>query len=272
MATSSFAFPCTWFQQMRITFNKLLLTHTKMSQRAIGVAVGLAAACATNVAVKNDTGKRRAFYEDEEAVNVFPGTTTPLDAAASEKLGQQYVLEGVTVRTTNSVQNAIKSARESVVGAFRCAENWLNNGKAKYIESERSVSDTLSSLHEKREDLLPNSIYIAVAGLSGNIFARNRGPIARFFVPTILGLGAFKYFLPHTFSNTVGLLWKVEQRTLPEVAQQQVSAYNTAHEWAKKVESSAVEGQHRVSSGLESAKRKLASASGLNLDEEVTKK
>ncbi|KAF3986207.1 hypothetical protein FT663_04985 [Candidozyma haemuli var. vulneris] len=241
-----------------------------MSQRAIGALVGLSAALAARPVALNDTGKKRAFYEDERSTYPKPGTITP--AETPENLGQSYVLEGVTVRTTGVVQSAIQSVRESVTGTFACAESWLNSTKSRYIESERSVTDTFSSLHDKKEDLLPNGIYIAVAALSGNIFARNRGVVARFFAPTILGLASFRYFLPHTFSNTVGLLWSVEKRTLPEVAQHQVSAYNKAESWVKDVEKSAVSGQEKVSSGIDSARRKLASATGLNLDEDVSKK
>lgn len=243
-----------------------------MLQRAIGAVVGLASVLSFKSTAQNDTIKKRSFYEDDKQTIPVPGTITPLDTQASEKMSQQYVLEGVTVRTTSLVQDSIRKARESVVGAYACAENWLNNNKSKYIELERSVTNTFSELHDKREDLLPNSIYIIVAGLSGNIIARNRGPVTRFIVPTVLGLASFKYFLPHTFSNTFGLLWKVEQRTLPQIAEQQASAYEKATSLVKGVEQTAVLSLAKVSLGIDSARKTLASAAGLSIDEEVTKK
>lgn len=238
-----------------------------MLSRAIGALVGVAAVYSAKPAYLNDT--KRSFYEDEQSVYPVPGTITP---AESQNLGQQYIMEGVTVRTTGGVQSVIKSAREAVVGTFACFETWLNNSKSRYIELERSVTDTFSSLHDKKEDLLPNSIYNAVAALSGNIFARNRGIVARALAPTILGLASFKYFLPHTFTNTVGLLWRVEQRTLPEVAQHQALAYNAAEDWVKDAGKSAVLGQEKLSLGVDSARRRLAHVAGLELEQDVTKK
>lgn len=237
--------------------------------RAIGVITAVAAAYAAKPAILNDT--KRSFYENDNESYPLPGTITTAEPEKLSKLSQQFVLDGMTVRTTGSIQSVIQSARESVVGTFNCVESWLNSSKTKYIELERSVTNTLSSLHDKREDLLPDSIYVAVAVLSGNIFARNRGVLTRTFVPATLGLLSFKYFLPHTFDNTVGLLWRVEQCTVPELAQHQALAYNKANDWVKNAEKSAVLGLEKLSSGVDSAKRRLASAAGLELDQEVTK-
>lgn len=220
--------------------------------------------------IHNDT--KRSFYEDDKDVIPVPGTTTPSTESEAEILGPRLVLNGVTVRSTSGLESGFRSLRQALYGTYTSTQEYLNEGKAKIYEAERLVTGTMSALHNKSDDLLPNSIYIVIAGLSGNILARQRGIVAQTLLPLVLGLASFKYFLPQTFSNTMGFAWKVEQRTAPKLANGQVAALEKAEKFVSLVEQSAKSGQQKVDSSLEWLRRKISVLTGLNIDEEVSKK
>lgn len=235
------------------------------------------AAVVASVAVLSSQPKllcepKRSFYEDEKDVVPLPGTIIPSTAADVEILGPRLVVNGVTVRSTSALEGTFRSVRELLFGAYTSTQEYLNDGKAKVYEAERKVTGTMSALHNKREDLLPNSIYIVIAGLSGTILARQRGIIARTVLPVAFGLASFKYFLPETFGNTMGFAWKVEQRTVPELANGQVMALEKAGDLVHLMEQTAKSGQEKVHAGVETLRRKISTVTGLNIDEEVSKK
>lgn len=235
------------------------------------------AALATTAAVLSSRSvlscePKRSFYEDEKDVVPLPGTIIPSTDAEVEILGPRLVVNGVTVRSASALESALRSVRESLYGAYTSTQEYLNDGKAKIYEAERKVTGTVSSLHNKREDLLPNAIYIVIGGLSGTILARRRGILARAFLPVAFGLASFKYFLPETFANTTGFAWKVEQRTVPELANSQVRAMEKAGDFVNLVEQSAKSGQEKVHAGVETLRRQISVVTGLNIDEEVSKK
>lgn len=235
------------------------------------------AALAASAAVFTSQSKilcepKRSFYEDEKDVVPVPGTIIPSTDSNVELMGPRLVVNGVTIRSTSGLEGVFRSVRETLFGAYTSTQEYLNEGKAKVYDIERNVTGTVSALHNKREDLLPNSIYVVIAGLSGNILARQRGILARTFLPLGLGLAAFKYFLPETFSNTMGFAWKVEQRTVPEIANGQVRAVEKAGDLVDQVGQKAKSGQQKVHAGVETLRRKISAVTGLNIDEEVSKK
>ena len=134
------------------------------------------------------------------------------------------------------------------------------------------MTGKLLELHDKKEDLFPNSIYIAIAALSGTVFARQRGILAKATFPVVFGLVGFRYFLPETFSRSAGFAWKLEKENLPQVASQHAAAITKTQELAQSLEQTAVAGQESAYSGVETLKNTIAKWSGLNLDEEVSKK
>lgn len=238
-----------------------------MSRVLAALMAGAAVLLSARQTIHNDT--KRNFYEDELAVAAQPGNSTK---AAESPLGPRLVVNGVTVRSTTGVEGFFRSVREAVYGSYTSTQEYLNEGKARIYEAERLVTGTVSALHDKREDLLPNAIYVVVAGLSGNILARRRGIVARTVAPIVLGLASFRYFLPQTFANTMGSAWAVEQRVAPELASGQVAALESAGNFVGRVEQLAQSGRNSVNSGIETARRKVTEWTGLNLDEEVSKK
>ncbi|OBA24038.1 hypothetical protein METBIDRAFT_34678 [Metschnikowia bicuspidata var. bicuspidata NRRL YB-4993] len=244
-----------------------------MSRAFLTLASIAAAACvqtAVQKPVHNDS--KRKFYENEQQVVPLPGTVTPSSPAETEVLGPRTLVNGVTVRTFSPLESALRSVRQTVFCAYQASFSYLNDKKHVVLEHERRVTGTVAALHSRHEDLLPNGVYIAIAGLLGNIMARNKNIVARAVYPAVLGVAAFGYFLPQTFRNTFDFLWRAEQRVLPQVAQQQVAAYEQAHGLVGRVEETAVSGQRKVHDGLENLRHTVLRVTGLNIDEEVLKK
>ncbi|KAG5421907.1 hypothetical protein I9W82_001000 [Candida metapsilosis] len=220
--------------------------------------------------IRNES--KRNFYEDDTEVIPLPGTVVPAPASEIKSLGENRLVDGISVRTFSSTENFFKGTREFVSARVSDLSNWANKGYTKFNDTERFVTTTVSDLHYKKEDLLPNGIYVIVAALAGTIAARPRGVIAKITFPVITGLAAFKYFLPVTFDNTREFTWRLEQKNVPQVAQQQANAYNSVVGLAKAIEDGTEHSVKRVESGTQSLKQYIANITGLNLDEEVSKK
>lgn len=220
--------------------------------------------------IKNEL--RRKFYEDESEVVPVPGTVTPAPGTEIEALGPNRLVDGISVRTTESLESYFRVLRESVVQGVTLIQSYINQGYTQYNRTEKQVTDTMTELHYKPEDLLPNSIYIFIATMSGNIMARQRGLLAKASFPVILGLASFRYFLPQTFANVKGFVWNLEQQNLPDLAENQQLAYQKADEFVQKVETSSRRNQQRLNDGVESVRKSIANITGLNIDDEVSKK
>lgn len=241
-----------------------------MSRYIVAIASSAAVLASFRSTLHNEP--KRNFYEDEKDVVPVPGTVIPSTTSEAELLGSNSVVNGVTVRSAPQLESVFGSVRGSLYNTYVSAQNYLNQGKEKVYDAERKVTGTVSSLHNKSEDLLPNSIYVVIAGLSGNILARQRGILARTFLPLALGLASFKYFLPQTFSNTAGFAWKVEQRTVPELANGQVAVLEHAEKFKENIEKTAESSKGKLHNGVQAVRRKVSVLAGLNVDESVTKK
>ncbi|KAI5960408.1 uncharacterized protein KGF55_004700 [Candida pseudojiufengensis] len=221
-------------------------------------------------AIHNDS--KRNFYEDDTNVVPVPGTTIPAPASEIESLGNNKLIDGISVRTTKPTENFFKQIREFTSHKLNEFNHWINHNYTKYNETERLVTSTVSDLHYKKEDLLPNGIYVVIGTLAGVIAARPRGIISKISFPIITGLLTFKYFLPVTFDNTTDFAWKLEQRNLPQIAEKQKDAYHSTLKFAKSIENTTENSIKLVENGAQSLKKSIADITGLNLDEEVSKK
>lgn len=80
---------------------------------------------------------------------------------------------------------------------------------------ERSFTQTIASLApppESQERLMPGSLYVLVAAMTGSIVSRNRNILLRATVPAAVGLGAAWVVLPLTMRNVGDLVWKFEEK------------------------------------------------------------
>lgn len=246
------------------------LHHPTMS-RFLLAGAGTAALYFTTLRPVLNEPKRR-FYENDTASPTVPGQDLPASETQYQQLAPQSVVNGVTVRSTPQVELVFRSVRRSLHDAYSSSMDYLYDKRVSVHEAERQVSSTMAGLHNRREDLLPNTIYVAIAALSGNIAARRRGLMAKAVLPVGFGVAAFRYFMPETFANTTQFLWRVEQKSMPELAQQQVLAFEKAGALVTKLEGSAAHGKQRVADGVEGLRHSISRATGLNIDEEVSKK
>ncbi|KAK6198776.1 apolipo protein O-domain-containing protein [Scheffersomyces amazonensis] len=224
----------------------------------------------SNGQIKNEP--KRKFYEDEVDVVPRPGTVVPASGTELEALGPNKIVDGISVRSPTAIESFFKSGRGITTDIYFKIQNYINQGYVKYNETERKVTNSVSELHNKSEDLLPNSIYIVIATLSGNIAARQRGIFAKITFPVVLGLASFKYFLPETFNNTRIFAWKLEKQNLPQIAEQQEFVYNKAGELVDTIEKTSDSSIKSVESSYQSIRKSIADVTGLNIDEEVSKK
>ncbi|KAI5953446.1 hypothetical protein KGF54_002818 [Candida jiufengensis] len=215
---------------------------------------------------------KRSFYEDDTNVVPIPGTVVPAPASEIESLGNNKLIDGISVRTTKPTENFFKGIREFASTQFTDFSHWINHKYTKFDDTERFVTTTVSDLHYKKEDLLPNGIYVIIGTLTGVIAARPRGIISKISFPIITGLLTFKYFLPVTFDNTTGFLWHLEQKNIPQIAIKQEEAYQSTINLAKSIEKTTESGIQSVENGAHSLRKSIADITGLNLDEEVSKK
>ncbi|KAG7194659.1 uncharacterized protein KQ657_004335 [Scheffersomyces spartinae] len=221
--------------------------------------------------VYNDAPKRN-FYEDDNEVVPVPGTTVPAAGSEIEMLGPNKLINGISVRTSSGLESIFKSIRANISAWYQSSQQVVDEQLNNYYTTERNVTNTVSGWHDNSEDLLPNSIYVMIGTLTGNIAARQRGPLAKLTFPIIFGLVSFKFFLPKTFSNTTGWFQQLERAKLPELAHQQDLAMAKADAAITGLEQSAEASNKYVKDTVVSLRKSIADITGLNIDEEVSKK
>jgi len=100
------------------------------------------------------------------------------------------------------------------------AEDKVNEIMDSALHLEESFTSTIASLApspQSGEKLMPGTLYVLVAAMTGSIVSRNRNIVLRAAVPLAVGIGAGWVVLPVTMRNVSDLLWKYEQR-FPAVA------------------------------------------------------
>jgi organizing structure protein 2 len=96
------------------------------------------------------------------------------------------------------------------------AEDKVNEMMDSAMDLEQSFTSTIASLAPSRqsgEKLMPGSIYVLVAAMTGSIISRNRNIVLRAAVPLAVGIGAGWVVIPVTMRNVSDLLWKYEQKS-----------------------------------------------------------
>jgi len=95
-----------------------------------------------------------------------------------------------------------------------------------FLHLENSFTSTVASLApppESGEKLMPGSLYVLVAAMTGSIISRNRNILLRGIVPLAVGIGAGWVVIPVTMRNVSDLLWKYEEK-FPAVAEGHIRA------------------------------------------------
>lgn len=114
----------------------------------------------------------------------------------------------------------IGKARIFLHAHVAAAEDKVNELMDGALHLEQSFTSTIASLApspKSGEKLMPGSLYVLVAAMTGSIVSRNRNIVMRGAVPLAIGIGAGWIVLPVTMRNVSDLVWKYEQR-FPAIA------------------------------------------------------
>jgi len=156
---------------------------------------------------------KKPIYDDYESLPpAAPPTRSIVPSEPSTKLRSPTPTDQLAVQ--------IGKARIFLHAHVAAAENKVNDIIDSAFHLEHSFTSTVASLApapQTGEKLMPGSLYVLVAAMTGSIVSRNRNIVLRAAVPFAVGIGAGWIVLPNTMRNVSDLLWKYEQR-FPAVA------------------------------------------------------
>ncbi|MCJ1307799.1 hypothetical protein MMC25_001447 [Agyrium rufum] len=121
---------------------------------------------------------------------------------------------------TDRLATQVGRARHFIAAHTSLLESRLNDSMSYILATEASFTSTIASLAPEPstgERVLPNALYVLVAGMASSIVVRNRNILLRATVPGVVGVGAAWYVMPYTMRNVSDLVWRYEER-VPVVA------------------------------------------------------
>jgi organizing structure protein 2 len=163
-------------------------------------------------------------------------------------------------------------AREELFKYLETSKKVYIEKSDQYFQTEREVFSTVSSLHDKRENLFPDALYVITGGLFGSIIARKRNILVKVIAPLVCGLISFRIIFPQTSTNVFGFLDDAEKQNLPDVYTKQTELINQAEAFVKKTSETADESSKGFSDYLDKAKKTLGEYTGLNVDQSISNK
>ncbi|CAG8980110.1 hypothetical protein HYALB_00012751 [Hymenoscyphus albidus] len=164
----------------------------------------------------NGSGGRKPIYDDYEDEPAPPAAITRPSRAAPT----HTPTKSTSPTPTDRLAVQIGKTRMFLYAHAAVAENKVNEMMDLALDLESSFTSTIASLApapQTGEKLMPGSIYVLVAAMTGSIVSRNRNIMLRAVVPLAVGIGAGWVVLPVTMRNVSDLLWKYEQR-FPAIA------------------------------------------------------
>ncbi|KAK9461502.1 apolipo protein O-domain-containing protein [Lipomyces oligophaga] len=197
---------------------------------------------------------RKPIYDEEEE----PKPTTPIIIKAPPETLEAYV----------------RTCREYLTTALSFVNVHLDVAMDQYLAAESTVTKTVSELKSDKEDTLPGGIFVVIAALTGNIYARQRNILIRgVFAPVLFGGAAMAYFLPNTFQNFGELIWKFEV-LVPQVANTHVFVKNMIIDAVDTAKLIAKDSSDAIEHFVSSSRRSIKEATGLliSTDENEKKK
>ncbi|CAD6447094.1 e695b629-9f64-473b-af41-293cdb16e945 [Sclerotinia trifoliorum] len=157
---------------------------------------------------------RKPIYDDSE--DLPPQSTPTIPSTKSTNPASKETLRKRTGPTpTDRLAVQIGKSRLFLYAHVVAAENKLNSMMDSVLHLENSFTSTIASLapsQQSGEKLMPGSIYVLVAAMSGSIISRNRNIVLRAAVPFAVGIGAGWAVLPVTMRNIANLAWEYEKK------------------------------------------------------------
>ncbi|KAG0651189.1 organizing structure 2 [Hyphodiscus hymeniophilus] len=157
---------------------------------------------------------RKPIYDVYENTPVPPAKTLPSPNSADT------LKKASSPTPTDRLAAQVRKTRLFLHARVASAENKVNEFMDSALHLEESFTSTVASLApppQSGEKLMPGSLYVLVAAMTGSIVSRNRNILLRATIPLAVGIGAGWVVLPLTMRNVADLLWKYEQR-FPAIA------------------------------------------------------
>ncbi|KAL2065183.1 hypothetical protein VTL71DRAFT_4324 [Oculimacula yallundae] len=157
---------------------------------------------------------RKPIYDD------FEVPAAPIKSSPSSEPTTPEPTKSTSPTPTDRLAVQIRKTRLFLYNHVAAAENKVNDLMDSALHLEDSFTSTVASLApspQSGERLMPGTLYVLVAAMTGSIVSRNRNIILRGAVPLAVGIGAGWVVLPVTMRNVSDLLWKYEQR-FPAIA------------------------------------------------------
>ncbi|KAJ8070735.1 hypothetical protein OCU04_001105 [Sclerotinia nivalis] len=157
---------------------------------------------------------RKPIYDDSEELPP-PSTPTIPSTKSTNPASEEILRKRTGLTPTDRLAVQIGKSRLFLYAHVVAAENKLNSMMDSVLHLENSFTSTIASLapsQQSGEKLMPGSIYVLVAAMSGSIISRNRNIVLRAAVPFAVGIGAGWAVLPVTMRNIANLAWEYEKR------------------------------------------------------------
>ncbi|KAG4432756.1 hypothetical protein IFR05_011761 [Cadophora sp. M221] len=192
-----------------------LLLQPRVAPVATGAIIAGIALFPKNVYAEAPEGShaKKPIYDDFEAP-VAPAKSLPSSESTPEPT------KSTSPTPTDQLAVQIRKTRLFLYSHVVAAENKVNELMDSALHLEDSFTSTVASLApspQSGEKLMPGTLYVLVAAMTGSIVSRNRNIVLRGAIPLAVGIGAGWVVLPVTMRNVSDLLWKYEQR-FPAIA------------------------------------------------------
>ncbi|MCJ1425159.1 hypothetical protein MMC29_003047 [Sticta canariensis] len=168
-------------------------------------ALPIAAVASTVHAEPSDQHIPRKPIYDDVSLNRQPSRTKPPSDSP----------QSTSATPTDRLATQVCRVRLFAHAHASAAEDRVNSFMSSVLVHERSFTQTIASLApppESQERLMPGSLYVLVAAMTGSIVSRNRNIFLRATVPAAIGLGAAWVVLPSTMRNVGDLVWTFEEK------------------------------------------------------------
>jgi organizing structure protein 2 len=157
----------------------------------------------------NESISKKPIYDDLDTFSTSPSKNNPLPDT------EQTHTKPKSPTPTDRLALQIGKTRLFIYGYVAAGEDKVNSLMDSVLHLESSFTGTIASLApapQTGEKLMPGSLYVLVAAMTGSIISRNRSIFVRATFPLAVGIGAGWIVLPVTMRNVGDLVWKYEQR------------------------------------------------------------
>ncbi|CAG8480528.1 16740_t:CDS:2 [Funneliformis mosseae] len=148
-----------------------------------------------------------------------------------------YAEETSAKKSPTRLEEGIKQARIHVAKAACDFERQFHGVINKWITIEQNTEKTIKEVIAPNERLMPEALYVTIAGLAGTIIARNRNILLRIATPIVFTIASSYYFLPQTSQN-ISKKFQENQQKYPQLLKVHRSISDIASDAKQKVDTS----------------------------------